>query len=93
MDATPAQLSATQEQHALIQRRILHLLGIYPVVSPTMLHVALGPSTKADNWKPVLEELIEAEIVGREFIVSEAPTGRHNTYTKLFLNGHADKAA
>ena len=67
--------------------RIVHLLEIYPVLSPTLLQGALGPQTKAAHWKPILEDLIKTGDVKREFVVATPPSGRTHTYTLLSLNG------
>lgn len=72
----------------LIERRIVHILTIYPIISPSMLQTSLGPKTRAAEWKPVLERLIDQGIVKRESHFCErTPTERQNSYTKLSLNG------
>ena len=49
---------------AEIEVKILHLLGIYPIISPTMLQGGLGPSVKPALWRPVLARLINEAKVG-----------------------------
>jgi len=70
-----------------IQTKIVHLLGIYPIISPTMLQGALGPSTKPALWRPALAELIERGEVIEDQESMLTPTDRYNTYTKLSLPG------
>lgn len=68
-----------------LRAKILHLLSIYPAVSPTMLQVALGPYTRARQWKPILAELIEEGLVVRSEVVRRTIYGRDNSYTLLKL--------
>ena len=68
-----------------VRAKILHLLGIYPVISHTMLQSGLGPYTKPALWRPVLQELIdEGEVLETQDTI-DTPSGRYNTYTKLSL--------
>ena len=67
--------------------KILHLLGIYPVISPTMLQSGLGPSTKPSLWRPVLSSLIARGLVIEEQKLLQTPSERYNTYSKLSLPG------
>lgn len=69
-----------------IRERIVHILSIYPVINGTMLQGALGPYTKAGNWRPALDELIEEGIVLREHTDQIlTPAGRYNSYELLRL--------
>ena len=75
----------TDEEKKEIEVKIVHLLGVYPVISPTMLQGGLGPAVKPALWRPVLAGLIEAGIVEEEFEPLMTPSDRHNTYHKLRL--------
>lgn len=68
-----------------VEARIIHLLRIYPVISPTMLQAGLGPYTKPAVWRPVLKRLVDDGKVleTQESIIT--PADRYNTYTKLTL--------
>ena len=68
-----------------IEAKILHILRIYPIISPTMMQAALGPSTKAILWHPVLQDLINRNLVVREQESLLTPAERYNAYTKLSL--------
>jgi len=70
-----------------IRTKILHLLRIYPIISPTMLQGGLGPAMKPAMWRPVLEELLKEGAVVQEQESMLTPTERYNTYTKLSLPG------
>ena len=67
--------------------KILHLLTIYPIISPTMLQGGLGPAKKPALWRPVLEQLKAEGLVVETQESMLTPTDRYNTYTKLSLPG------
>ncbi len=68
-----------------IAAKILHLLGIYPIISPTMLQGGLGPYTKPALWRPVLVQLIaEGKVIETQESL-QTPSDRYNTYLKLHL--------
>jgi len=64
---------------------ILHILTIYPIISPTMLQMGIGNSISPAKWRPSLEALIRIGDVKRWSDTELAPSGRHNNYTKLSL--------
>ena len=70
-----------------IEIKILHLLRIYPIISPTMLQSGLGPSTRPSQWRPVLIDLIARGKVIEEQESMQTPSERYNTYSKLSLAG------
>ena len=70
-----------------IATKILHILSIYPIISPTMLQGGLGPSMKPAQWRPVLAHLIENGKVVETQEATQTPTKRYNTYAKLSLPG------
>lgn len=74
-----------KENVELVRELIIHLLRIYPVVSPTMLQAGLGPYVKPTVWRPVLQALEEEGIVKEDQETLITPRGRYNTYTKLSL--------
>ncbi len=78
-------MSTQQEKD--VEVKILHLLAIYPIISPTMLQAGLGPSTKPALWRPVLSQLIAKGKVMEDAESMETPTSRYNTYNKLSLPG------
>ncbi len=86
-------MSANQDEQieamarAAIEARILHLLRIYPIISPTMLQSGLGPSTKSAEWRPVLSDLIARGLVIERHEELQTPSERYNTYSKLSLPG------
>lgn len=72
-------------QYADIHNRIIHVLTLYPKLSPTMLQMGLGPQTETKIWKPILEEMILKDEVVREFVTLLSPGGRWKSYTFLSL--------
>jgi hypothetical protein len=74
-----------QERDYLWRERILHVLRIYPRISPSMLQVGIGPAIPASVWKPVMEQLIMENLIRRETIPLKGPSGRDNSYTILSL--------
>ncbi len=69
-----------------IRDNILHILSIFPIISPSMLHITLGGSLPTRVWKPVLEDLIKSDLVERGEHVTPAPNGRTRCYTLLSLS-------
>lgn len=70
-----------------VRERILHTLSVYPKISPTMLQVALGTSTRPALWHPVLDQLIEENLVEKIQVrpSSPPPSGRDQVYTIIQL--------
>ena len=68
-----------------IRENILHILSIFPTISPSMLHITLGGSLPTKVWKPILEALIQSKLVERNEHVAPAPNGRTRCYTLLSL--------
>lgn len=81
----PVEEYMEREMKVEIEMKILHILRIYPLISPTMLQAGLGPSCKPAIWRPVLLALIEEGKVIEEHESLLTPTDRSNTYTKLSL--------
>ncbi len=85
----PAQVA--QNPNDGIRDNILHILGIFPVISTSMLHITLGGSLPTSIWKPVLDSLVESRVVDRRDHVAKAPNGRTRHYTVLSLTPHFGK--
>lgn len=68
-----------------IRDKILHLLRIYPIVSPSMLQIGIGSSLPTSIWRPVLQELLDTGEVKEDIIVSLSAAGRNQSYTLLSL--------
>ncbi len=83
MDTTTKE-QMTQEEIGI---KIVHLLKIYPIISPTMLQSGLGPQLKPAQWRPVLTTLIEQGKVIETKESMQTPSSRYNTYSKLALPG------
>ncbi len=70
-----------------IRKKILHILKIYPVISPTMLQGGLGPYMRPAQWRPVLKTLVEQGKVMETQESLQTHAGRYNMYSKLSLPG------
>ncbi len=69
----------------IIRDKILHILSLYPIISPTMLQGGLGPYMKPIQWRPVLEALIAEGLVTESQRSRQTHQERYNTYTFLHL--------
>ncbi len=68
-----------------IRDKIVHVLTHFPVLSPSMLQVGIGPGTSPRYWRPELDKLIQEGKVLREEHGIEHPDGQYRTVTKLRL--------
>lgn len=71
------------EAEEKIRQRIVHILRVYPAVSPSMLQISMHQ--KAHEWKPILEHMIADDYVYRTVVMSDTPEGRLQNYTVLRL--------
>lgn len=85
MNEVPQEIKQPTEE--IVEAKIIHLLSIYPIISPTMLQSGLGPYTKPAVWRPVLQRLIAEGRVVEDQESAQAPSERYNTYSKLSLPG------
>lgn len=70
---------------SVIQERIIHVLTIYPRISPSMLQVGIGTAISPKLWHPIFNRLkAEGRIVESEY-VARGPTGRDQTYKIVSL--------
>lgn len=86
-EAETAMHDAAASFVADLRARMLFYLTIYPKMSPTMMQVALGPSTRAHVWKPILDQLIEEGLVWKHQVRPKTPppSGRDQIYTVIEL--------
>ena len=69
-----------------IANKIVHVLSIYPIISPTMLQASLGPGLGPKLWRPVLDKLVEWGTVVPDTVNAETPSRRAQyTYSRLRL--------
>lgn len=81
------------EVDKVLRERILHVLGIWTRLSPSMLQVGIGPAMPPKIWHPVLNRLIEEGIVLREKQVARTPSGRDLEHTILMLSTQSQPAS
>ena len=66
-----------------LKERILHILSVYPKISPTMLGISLN--SKAKIWRAALNDLIEEKKVIMLHEVRIHPSERSYSYQILSL--------
>lgn len=71
--------------HDVIREKIIHVLTIWPILSPSMLQVGIGTALTPKLWHPVLNNLIIEGVVKREEYRAKTPTNRDQVYTRLSL--------
>lgn len=71
-----------------VREKILHVLSIYPKISPSMLQIALN--IKSATWRPVVDALVEEGLMKRSSLISPTPTGRHQSYIVLRRVGESE---
>jgi hypothetical protein len=75
---------AFENQVRILREKILFGLSIYPAMSPSMIHVFVGPAQPKEIWKDVvLAQLIEEGEVIKTEVQLTSPLERSQTYTVL----------
>lgn len=75
-------VSATDD---LIEARIIHVLTVWPKLSPSMLQVGIGTALSPKMWHPILERLMSEGRIVKSELSGRGPTGRDQTFTILSL--------
>lgn len=68
-----------------IRQRIVHVLTIYPGISPSMLQVGIGTALGPKLWHPVMDRLKTIGRVVEGEVMAQTPGGRDLTYKTLTL--------
>ena len=81
-----------------IQEKILHVLNLYPKISPAMLQVGIGTSLPPDIWRPNYQKLIELGLIKEYQENHVSPSGRNTRHTFIMLTyklhkGNLDSSA
>ncbi len=87
MSKTAQKTTVEEIEPETIKAKILHILKIYPIISPTMLQGGLGPYMRPAQWRPVLADLVEVGLVEETQESLQTHAGRYNMYSKLSLPG------
>jgi hypothetical protein len=69
----------------MLREKMIFLLTLYPKLTPTMLHVGIGPQVRPQIWRPVMENLITEGVVKKDHLSLTTPKGQFRTYTVLSL--------
>lgn len=83
--STPEEDDFIEATTDVVSMKILHVLGIYPQISPSMLQVGIGTALPPKIWRPVLEQLIKDGKVKEETYATVSPSGRDQTYHVISL--------
>lgn len=73
------------EGSEVIRKKIVHILGIYPKLSMSMLQVGIGTGLAPPLWHPVLDNLLLDGVVEKKQFTIQSPSGRNQVYTILSL--------
>jgi hypothetical protein len=87
---SPAAVNADTQlvtgEDLILREKMMFLLTIYPRLTPTMLHVGIGPQVRPQTWRPIMEALIREGKIKRTGISVHTPKGQYRTYTTLELS-------
>lgn len=83
VDGLPTEVSM---EGKIIQEKILHILRLYPTISPSMLQVGIGNAIPPSIWRPNYEILRNARVVIERHETHESPGGRFIQYTFVELS-------
>lgn len=65
------------------KERLMHVLEIFPAISPSMMNIAMN-SVDSACWKPTLQEMLVAGEIKSKTIFVLTPIGRNQSYTVYF---------
>jgi len=71
-------------------QQLLHLLQVYPILSPSHVHQVLGPSVRVVAWKPFLYKLIQEGVIMHTAVACMSPSGRMQSRSLLCLASNKD---
>lgn len=79
------QIDGLDEELAMLRDKILFYLELYPFLSRSMIHMALGTATSRRLWSPILDKLIEEGAVVCTTLHAKTPLDRNQTFTIFHL--------
>lgn len=82
---TKTTIPAHDSREESIRSRILFLLSVYPVMSPSMIQQGIGPAVPIKVWRPIYEALITEGVLKREVFVLETNKGQARAHTLVTL--------
>ena len=88
MDTNTTSVTKGIDINEYIHDRIIQVLLAYPIISPGMLQVGIGNSISPKIWRPILQQMIDDEVINRREVVVRTLDSRHRSYTKLSLKGY-----
>ena len=76
------------EQNAYVRERIITLLTIYPIISPSMLQIGLGSSLPTLVWRPVFDSMVSAGEIVEDLIEGPSTDSRQRPFKTVALAPH-----
>jgi hypothetical protein len=68
-----------------IRARLMHTLKLYPIITRSMMQMALTNSVGSAAWKAVLRLMIDEGTVVEDYIHRVSPLGQQRSYHRLYL--------
>ena len=84
LNSTISDKVATVKEQVRVREKILRVLKVYPIISPAMLHIGIGTSVKTSLWRPILDELIDENLVTETRTYLEKG-GKSKQYVRISL--------
>jgi len=85
IDVSKLTVEETRSLEQEVAIKILHILQVFPAISPSMLQIGIGSSLPAKLWRPILQQMIDDKTVKQDFCLFPTPSGRQTTYTIISL--------
>lgn len=73
------------ETNDLVARKILHALEVFPFISASMIHMAIGTSMPTSMWRPILEDLVDTGKIRTTTHSAKNTLDRQQAYTIYHL--------
>jgi len=85
IDVSKLTVEETKSLEQEVATKILHILQVFPAISPSMLQIGIGSSLPAKLWRPILQQMIDDKVVKQDFCLFPTASGRQTTYTIISL--------
>ena len=82
---SPSPYKSLPALHEDLGQKIVHILTIYPRISPSMLSIHLNGHPVRRDWRMVLDRLIQDDTILRSHLVHLTTTGRNQSHAVLHL--------
>lgn len=76
---------SVQKELDALREKILFALEIFPFISRSMIHMAIGTGTSRGLWSPILDQLVTDRKVCAITVYAKTPTNRNQSFTLYHL--------